>query len=300
MKDLYTLTQIPRVLTIGAVFFLAVGTMAQGAEQKMAMPKAMHGSHDMKGLSKASMSMSGMSRPMAMGMMRDPNAYSDGYTYETVPHPHEADEMAFVSLLADRFERYVGRNENAIAYDLQGWYGRDYDRLVFKAEGDVDHGSVQESRTELLWGHAWAPFWDTQLGTRYDAGTGPGQGWLALGIEGLAPYWFDVETTAYLGTSGQVALRFAASYELLLTQRLVLQPRLEANVFRRSDDRRERGAGLSDMTAGLRLRYEIRREFAPYLGLEWAGTFGGTASAIRAAGDDSKDLRLIAGLRFWF
>ncbi len=262
---------------------------------------AAQGMHAMKSDARAETMMHGGDMPGNDPALRDPDAWSDGYTYETVPHPREADEMAFGTLLADRFERFVGRNENAIAYDLQGWYGPDYDRLVFKAEGDVDGGRVQESRTELLWGHAWAPFWDTQLGLRYDAGLGrPGEGWLALGVEGLAPYWFDVETTLYIGEGGQAGFRFDASYELLFTQRLVLQPRLEADWFRRADDRRERGAGLANLTAGLRLRYEIRREFAPYVGVEWAGAFGGTATSIRNGGGDSKDLRAIAGLRFWF
>ena len=145
-----------------------------------------------------------------------------------------------------------------------------------------------------------AAYWDTQLGVRYDSGEGPDRGWLAFGIQGLAPYWFEVDATAYVGDEGRSALRLSLEYELLLTQKLVLQPRLEVNFNGQKDAERALGSGLSDLTVGFRLRYEILREFAPYVGVEWAGQYGGTADYARVAGDDPRETRVVAGLRFWY
>jgi len=243
----------------------------------------------------------------AQADLRDPHAYSGGHTLESGPYalpgPRQlrlADEHNFASLLVDRFERSFGRDSNETAYEVQGWFGRDYDRLVIKAEGDITGGEIAESRTEALWGHAIANYWDTQLGVRVDTGPGPNRTWLALGVQGLAPYWFEVDATAYVGNSGRTALRVGVEYELLLTQRLVLQPRAEANFYGKSDTERDIGGGLSDATAGLRLRYEVTRQVAPYVGVEWTGKFGNTKDLVRAAGERTSDTRVVAGLRFWF
>ncbi len=231
---------------------------------------------------------------------RDPHAYSGGYDFGPIPRPRMMDEHRLGSLLVDRLERARTRDNSSTEYDLQAWYGRTYDRAVLKAEGEGDGGKPQDARTELLWGHAVATYWDTQLGMRYDSGAGPDRRWLAFGIQGLAPYWFEAQATAYVGESGRSALRLEAEYELLLTQKLILQPRLEANVYGKRDAARERGSGLSDLAAGVRLRYEIRREFAPYIGIERAGKFGATADFARATGEKTGETQLVAGLRFWF
>ncbi|TAM45217.1 MAG: copper resistance protein B [Gammaproteobacteria bacterium] len=228
---------------------------------------------------------------------RDPHAYSGGYARGPL---HLADEHSTGSLLVDRFESVSARDNTSTEYELQASYGRLYDRAVLKAEGEIDGGKLHDARTELLWGHAVGAYWDAQLGVRHDSGVKPERNWLAFGIQGLAPYWFEIDATAYVGEQGRTALRFAGEYELLLTQKLILQPRLEANYYGKSDDARERGAGLSDAVAGVRLRYEIRREFAPYVGIEWAGKYGGTADHARAAGERTRESRLVAGLRFWF
>jgi len=231
---------------------------------------------------------------------RDPSAYNDGYDFGPIPRPRMADEHRFGSLLMDRLEWVHTSDATATAYDLQAWYGRDYDRAVLKAEGDVDNGEVQEGRAELLWGHAVSSFWDAQLGVRYDHGVGPERSWLAVGVQGLAPYWFEMSATAYAGDKGRTSLRIDAEEDLLLTQRWVLQPRFEVNFYGKRDAERGVGSGLSELTAGLRLRYEVRREFAPYLGVEWVGKYGGTANEARAAGESTKETRWVAGLRFWF
>lgn len=238
---------------------------------------------------------------------RDPHAYSGGHTLESGPYalgtPRQlrlADEKAFAVLLADRLEWVHTDGRSSGAYELMGRVGRDYDRLVVKAEGEVVGNRVEASRTEVLWSHAVATFWDLQIGLRHDTGPGPARNWAAFGLQGLAPYWFEVDLTAYVGDGGRTALRLGAEVELLLTQKLVLQPRVETNLLGRSDPDNGLGQGLSDLTAGLRLRYEITRQFAPYIGLEWSGRFGKTADFARADGESVRDTRVVAGLRFWF
>jgi copper resistance protein B len=231
---------------------------------------------------------------------RDPHAYAGGQDFGPIPPPRMMDEERIGSFLADRFEVLHSSDSTFMTYDVYAWYGRDYDRVWIKTDGEADAGRVQDARNELLWGHALTAFWDTQLGVRYDTGAGPERGWLALGVQGIAPYWFNVEATAYVGEEGRTALRVEAEYELLLTQKLVLQPRIETTFYGKRDAERERGSGLASLDAGLRLRYEIRREFAPYAGIEWGGKFRETADFVEAAGEDPKTTRLVAGLRFWF
>ncbi|CCN17620.1 copper resistance protein B [Bordetella bronchiseptica] len=275
----------------------APATPATAPATPASTPPMDHGGMDMQ--------MQGGSAPADA---RDPNAYSEGmvrgagaYAVPGVPALSLADEHTFGALLVDRLERsYANHGGNATAYDLQGWFGRDFDKAVLKAEGEVAGGKLQDARTELLWGHAITPYWDTQLGLRYDTGTGPGRGWLAFGVQGLAPYWFDVEATGYVGDGGRTALRLAASYDLLLTQKLILQPRAEAQFYGKSDPERDIGSGLSNATVGLRLRYEFSRQFAPYIGVERSGSFGKTADFVRASGERAQETRWVAGVRFWF
>jgi copper resistance protein B len=143
-------------------------------------------------------------------------------------------------------------------------------------------------------------YWNTQLGLRHDSGIGPARNWLAFGVEGLAPYWFDLEATAYVGAENRTALRLAASHDILLTQKLILKPQIEVNFYGKNDAERNIGSGLSEITSGLRLRYEIRRQLAPYIGLEWNNKFGNSADYARLAGEKSNENRLVAGVQFWF
>ena len=207
------------------------------------------------------------------------------------------DDAAFGMFKLDQFEHPFG--DGRLAWEGDAWYGRDFDKLWLRAEGERGDGRGA-SRTELFWDHAFAAFWDWQLGVRHDSGDGSARNWAAFGVQGTAPYWFDLEATFYVGERGRSAARLRAEYELLFTQRLVLQAESEANLYGRSDAERDVGSGLSDLTAGLRLRYEIRREFAPYVGVEWSRRFGAAAAFAHAAGDDASDTRLVAGIRFWF
>lgn len=230
---------------------------------------------------------------------RDPYENAFGYDFADLPRPHAHHSNVGV-LRVDRFEHAFMPGDDATLYDLHGWYGGSFDRAVLKAEGEIARGKVHTARSELLWSHAVAPFWDAQAGLRHDSGVGPDRGWLALGFEGLAPYWFEVEATAYLGTAGRTALRLAASYELLLTQRLILQPRVEADIYGKRGTAPGHGTGLTDVVAGLRLRYEFNRQFAPYLGVERGGKVGNSADLVQAAGEKAMTTRWVAGLRFWF
>ncbi|WP_288367762.1 copper resistance protein B, partial [uncultured Alcanivorax sp.] len=234
------------------------------------------------------------------------HAYSDGYTLTEGPYaqpgPRQlklADEHAFWSVLADRLE-YQKDNDSTV-YDAQAWYGTTFNRFVIKAEGDISNGTLEESSTDLLWGHALNAYFDTQLGIRLDNyRDGKDRRWLAMGVQGLAPYWFELDVAAYVGEDGRTAFTAQAEYELLLTQKLILQPRAELNLYGKDDLDNGLGSGLSDLALGLRLRYEFNRQFAPYIGVEWTDTYGDTADYRRSAGRDTSDTQFVAGLRFWF
>ncbi len=254
----------------------------------------------------AGMNMSGGDVPKMQGgpvpaNARDPHAYSGGYDFGPIPRPVMMDEAIMGGVMINRLERVQTKdNTYSNAYDLQGRIGKDYDKLVIKSEGEIDEGKIHEARTELLWSHATSAYWDGQLGVRHDSGVAPSRNWLAIGMQGLAPYWFEIDAVAYVGDQGRSALRLSAEYELLFTQKLILQPRIEANFYGIKDEEREIGAGLSNMVTGLRLRYEIRREFAPYIGVDWSRKFGDTADFATAAGRNAHDTNIVAGLRVWF
>jgi copper resistance protein B len=199
-------------------------------------------------------------------------------------------------LLVERLEAVLGDGADATTIDLRGWLGGDLDRLGFAAEGE----SAGALRSEVYWQHALAPFWDTTLGLRHDSGTGPARDWLAVGLVGLAPYRLEIEAAAYLGSNGRTALRAHVRHDLRLTRRWVLTPEFESDLYGRADPARRLGAGLSELSFGLRLRLEIRPDLAPYLGMAWRRRLGGTADFARADGESPFERQVVAGLRFWF
>ena len=254
---------------------------------------------DMKGMDMAEMmkSMQGGSPPPDA---RDPDAYADGLQLGPLPGMHMADKDRRGRILIDQLEGFTGNDGSGIAVDAQAWYGGDLDKAWLKVDGSRRNGSLSETRTELLWNHAVGIYWGTQLGVRHDFGGGPGRTYAAFGIQGLAPYWFDVEATAYVGESGRTALRFEAEYELLLTQRLILQPDVEVNVYGKNDPEREIGSGIADVDVGLRLRYEFTRKFAPYIGVSWNRKLGNTARLARDDGNPQSSTQFVAGIRIWY
>jgi copper resistance protein B len=209
------------------------------------------------------------------------------------------DTAAFGKVLLDQLEWRDIDGNNGLFWDGQAWYGRDFNKLWFKSEGERVAGE-SEARIEALWDHIFARWWSVQTGVRHDLGEGPERTWAAFGVQGLAPHWFEVEATLYVGEQGRTAAIFSGEYEVLLTQRLILQPKIELNLYGKDDPENGIGSGLSEGELALRLRYEIRREFAPYLGVTWTHLFGNTADLGRAAGRDASDVQVVAGLRIWF
>ncbi len=203
-------------------------------------------------------------------------------------------------VLIDQLEWRTGQGSDAGVWEAEAWYGGDYNKLWFRTEGERVQDTTEDARAELFWDRIFARWWSLQAGVRRDLGGGPSRNWAAFGVQGIAPYWFDVEATAYAGEEGRTAARFRAEYDLLFTQRLILQPEAEVNLYGKADPDRGIGSGLSDLDLGLRLRYEFRRELAPYIGVAWHKLFGGTADQARAAGKSTSDVQLTVGLRAWF
>jgi copper resistance protein B len=191
-------------------------------------------------------------------------------------------------------------NKNGGAWDAQAWFGGDFDKLWLKSEGSHLGGKTEGAKVEALWAHAIFPFWDGQLGVRHDFGPGPSREWAAFGVQGISPYWFDVEFTGYVGEEGRTAVRLKIEYDLYLTQRLILKPEIELNAYGKPDRARDVGAGLSDGQFELRLRYEFTRRFAPYVGYVFDRKFAGSATLVRQARDAPIDHRAVAGLEFFF
>ena len=210
------------------------------------------------------------------------------------------DTQPFSFLLLDRFEYRAQNGNNALNWDAQGWFGGDYNKLWLKTEGDyIVNGRTEAAEVQALYARRIAPYWHLQAGIRHEARPTPSQNYGVLALQGLAPYWFNVEASAFF-RGGEVSGRFEAEYDQLLTQRFILQPRVETNFAGSSDPARGIGSGFTDVSLGLRLRYEIKREFAPYVGLTWTRKLGNTADLARAAGRDARETALVIGLRVWY
>lgn len=216
-------------------------------------------------------------------------------------HPHMMDNAPTWQVLFDKFGASRNRDgQNALEWDGRFWFGTATDRLLVKSEGERESGGGSDGKVEAFWSHAISPFWDLQLGARRDIGAGPKRNWAAVGVEGLLPYNIELTATAYAGPSGRSALALKAEYDLLLTQRLIFTPELQASVYGKNDPQRGIGSGLSQGSLSLRLRYEVTREFAPYVGVSFERKFGQTASYASDAGESRSQAAVIAGVRFWF
>ena len=204
--------------------------------------------------------------------------------------------------ISERLEYQSNGGEAVGVWEAQGWVGSDVNKLWLKTEGEFEfEGSeVEEAEVQALYSRAVGPFWDFQAGIRHDIRPEPSRTHAVLGFQGLAPYWFELDTALFLSDEGVASARLEAEYELRLTQRLILQPRLELNVAFDDDEAIDLGRGVSESELALRLRYEIRREFAPYLGIAWRASFGDTRDIIEEAGGSAEELSIVAGLRFWY
>ena len=204
--------------------------------------------------------------------------------------------------LADRFEFQSGDGDPALFFEGQGWWGGDRNKLWLKTETEYsfDADEFEEAEVQALWSRAITRYFDFQAGLRHDFSPDPSRTYAALGVQGLAPYWFEVDAALFVSDKGDVSARLETEYELMLTQRLILQPRAETEISFQTVDPLEIGDGFTNIELGARLRYEFKREFAPYLGVNWNRDLGATADFTRAASEDPSTLSFVAGLRFWF
>jgi copper resistance protein B len=215
-------------------------------------------------------------------------------------HGHAVHDTKFnYQVLFDRLE-WQGGDSGGFTLENTSWFGGDINRLWIRSDLDSDDGDLESGSVDALWGRSFSRWWDFVLGMRQDFRPGDPQGWAAVGIQGLAPQWFEIEATAYVGAEGRTRAEFEVEYDVLLTQRMKLQPIIDLDLYGKDDPERGIGAGLSSLEAGIRVRYEIRREFAPYVGVTWDRKLFGTADRARERGEDAGRVRVAFGLRAWF
>jgi copper resistance protein B len=203
--------------------------------------------------------------------------------------------------LADQLEYRFNDGRDGYKWDIEGWYGGDYDKLWLKSEGEGAFGEAAEQlELQALYSRAIDPWWNFQAGIRHDFRPDPERTHLVVGVQGLAPYWFEVGGQLFLSDKGDITARVEAEYDQRITNKLILQPAVELNLSLQDVPEIGIGAGLSSAEAGLRLRYELVPEFAPYVGVEYERAFGGTADFRRAASEDVGGWTLLTGIRLWF
>jgi copper resistance protein B len=209
------------------------------------------------------------------------------------------DDASYLMVFAEALEWRRHDDREAFAWDASAWYGGDYDKLWIKTDG-ARIGGETAGHAELLWDRVVSRWWSLQAGVRHDFARGPSRTWAAVGVQGLAPYFFELEATLYVADEGRTAARFSADHDVRITQRLLLQPELRVHWFGRDDPDNNVGSGLSSAEVGLRLRYEIRRELAPYIGVHFERVFGETADFARAAHRETSRWSAVVGVRVWF
>lgn len=279
---------------------LALSTSALAAEdphaghQMPAKPAAdSHAGHDMQAAPPASATQPAAPIDFAADRVYDPGEMAAARHMLR----HEHGDHVFSKVMVDELEFSTGHGEDGYRWDGEAWIGGDINRLVLKTEGEGTQ-DLHEAEVQALYSRAIGPYFDLQAGVRHDIEPSPSRTYGVLGLEGLAPYWFEIEAHAFLSDKGDLFGRVGASYDQLVTQRLVIQPHAELNVA--AQDAPGIAGGFTDTELGLRLRYEIRREFAPYVGVSYERKLGGTAELARAAGESAGGTRFVMGLRAWF
>ncbi|MFW6089601.1 MAG: copper resistance protein B [Gemmatimonadota bacterium] len=215
------------------------------------------------------------------------------------------DDEIYTFVLLDRFEYAPGMEARPVEWEALSWIGGDYDRLWLRTEGEYETAErAGHLEVQAHYGRLIAPFWDVLVGMRHDVAfsedAADGRAFLSVGLEGLAPYLFELSPFVFVSQDGDISARLEASYHLLFTQRLVAEPELEVNVALQDVPEHGIGSGLNDVELGFRLRYEIVREIAPYVGYSWTRRFGQTADLVRAAGGEAGEGAFVAGLRVWY
>ncbi len=239
---------------------------------------------------------------IAAMLIATPAAAQDGmgHDHTAATHLNQMGGRTVWKVMADRMEVKTREGREDFVWEGAAWWGGDYNRLWFETEGETGLERVEtgEASVELAYSRAVSAFFDVQAGARYDLAP-EGRTAAMVGLQGLAPYWFEVDLEAWMDTEGDVRGAMEVEYDLLLTQSLVLQPRAEAEIAAQDIPELGLGAGFTEISIGARLRYDIRREFGPYVGVEWSRPVGETAQ-IRAAGEDPGGVAALAGVRVWF
>jgi len=228
---------------------------------------------------------------------------SDGSMSKDVPFLYEKPKMQDDPILSkfnlELLEIHNADGSNPITWEAEAWVGKDINKLWFKTEGEYVDDEIEELELQALYSRAITPYWDFQVGLRKDFEP-ESREWGVLGFKGLAPYYLETDVALFLGESGRSALRVQGEYELMLSQKTALSPEIEVNLHGKDDEAVGIGSGLSDISLGLRLRHEFKREFAPYIGVEWSKKFGNTADFARDEGEDVSDTQLVLGIKAWF
>lgn len=212
------------------------------------------------------------------------------------------DNEIFAVFMGDRLEYRTREGEDALLWDIQTWVGEDYNKLYLESEGTrlLDEGEYGGVDLELFYGRNVSSFWDLRAGLRYDLEPGPARAFGIVGVQGLAPYMYEVEANAYVSEDGDVSVAAEAEYDILISQRLILQPRFETGIALQEVEEYGVGQGINDIELDARLRYEILRELAPYIGVSWEKKLGETAEFAEDAGEDTDTVFWVAGLKYWF
>jgi len=204
------------------------------------------------------------------------------------------DDPLYTKVTIDELE-YQNNDEKNVAWDTNAWIGYDLNKIYIYSEGEKPKDGSAQSENQLVYSKAIAPYWDVQFGVGYDKTATDSQTWGVIALQGLAPYFFETRGALLIGDDGNIGLRLEAEYEALFTQKLILTPSISANLYSKDNPTMGLGKGLSNLTTGMRLRYEIKREFAPYVGVEWSKNFGNTADL--APLDEGY---VVGGVRIWF
>ncbi len=203
-------------------------------------------------------------------------------------------------LMLDQLEVREESGESQSVLEGQVWIGQDLNKLWIKLDSDYVDSDEYESELQLLYSKAVAPYWDMQVGLRSDKGPDETENWAVLGVQGLAPYYFETDAAAYISEEGDLAFRASFEYELLFTQKLILSPEVTLDAFAQDNDETGIGSGLASSNLGLRLRYEFVREFAPYVGVTQENLYGQTSDYAKDAGLDTRSTQMVVGIRAWF
>ena len=228
---------------------------------------------------------------------------SDGSMSTDVPFLYEKPKMEDDPIITkfnlEQLEVHDADGSNPVTWEAEAWVGKDINKLWFKTEGERTNGETEEFELQALYSRSIDPYWNFQVGLRKDFKP-ESRNWGVVGFKGLAPYYIETDVALFVGESGQSALRVQGEYELMLSQKTALSPEIEVNFHGKNDEAVGVGSGLSDISLGLRLRHEIKREFAPYIGVEWTKTFGDTAGFARDEGEEVSDTQLVLGIKAWF